>query len=105
MLCRRRRRNQGVSDVRQFGPIARKLRDDGEPPDNEEMETRVKALEDAAVETRDRLARIETRLDTFATKEDLHRELHSLSWKFVTWTTGIGTALIAATYFIARNVH
>jgi len=35
------------------------------------METRVIKLEQFAVETRDRLARIETRLDTFATKEDL----------------------------------
>jgi hypothetical protein len=47
----------------------------GEPPDNDRMEARVKSLEDFAVETRDRLARIETKLDEFAkhyaTKADL----------------------------------
>ena len=65
------------------------------------MEARVTALENFAVETRDRLTRIETRLDTFATKEDLHRELHAMTWKLFTAVT----ALVGIVYWIARNIH
>jgi hypothetical protein len=75
------------------------------PPDNDDMEARVAKLEEFAQDTRDRLARIETRLDGFATKSDLHNELHALSWRLITWTTGVGAALSAAVYFIAKNVH
>jgi len=75
------------------------------------MEARVLKLEQFAVETRDRLARIETRLDTFATKEDLqalkadlykelHKELHGMTWKLL----GGASALVAAVYSIAKNV-
>lgn len=51
--------------------------------DNGGMEARVAKLEDFAVETRDRLTRIETKLDTFATKEDLHKALNEQTWKFI----------------------
>lgn len=96
----------------------------GEPPrpprvdktegggDDGGMEARLKALEDANLETRDRLARIETRMDSFATKEDvaqvrtaLHQEINAQTWKFITWTTTIGIALIGATFTIAKLVH
>jgi len=43
------------------------------------METKISDLEAFAVDARDRLARIETRLDTFAIKADLHRELHGMT--------------------------
>ncbi len=76
------------------------------------MEARISALEAANLETRDRLARIETRMDSLATKEDvaltraaLHQEINSQTWKFVTWTTTIGIALIGATFSIAKLVH
>ena len=65
------------------------------------MEVRIVALESFAVETRDRLTRIETRLDTFATKEDLQRELHTMTWKLV----GVATCLVAVVYWVARSVH
>ena len=83
----------------------------GEPPYDDGMEARVSKLEAAAQDTRDRLARIETRMETFATKADvadlradLHKEINSQTWKFVTWMTGICTALIAATYFIVNHI-
>ena len=61
-----------------------------------------------------RLTKIETIIPTLATKEDLvrevgglrsemHKEFNTQTWKFVTWMTGICTALIAATYFIANH--
>lgn len=71
--------------------------------DNTGMEARLQALEAANQDTRDRLARIETRLDTVATKEDLHRETNAQTWKLVTFVCGFGTALVAATYFLATH--
>ncbi len=65
------------------------------------MEARIIALEEFAVDARDRLARIETRLDTFATKSDLHRELHGLTWRLF----GGASALVGIVYWIARNIH
>lgn len=64
------------------------------------METRIIALEEFAVEARDRLAGIETRLDMFATKADLHRELHSMTWRLL----GGASALVGIVYWIARSV-
>ena len=65
------------------------------------MEARIIALEEFAVDARDRLARIETRLDTFATKADLHRELHGMTWRLF----GGASALVGLVYWIARNIH
>jgi hypothetical protein len=64
------------------------------------MHTRIAKLEMATENTRDRLARIEVRLDTFATKEDLHQELHAMTWKIF----GACTLLVAAVYFIAKHI-
>lgn len=69
--------------------------------DDGRMEARLRALEDANLETRDRLARIETRLDGFATKADLHEALHALTWKIV----GSCALLVAATYAVVKYVH
>lgn len=71
--------------------------------DNGSMETRVKALEETMVTVRDRLTKIETRLEHMPTKAELHKEISDQTWKMVTWMTGIATALIAATYFIAKH--
>ncbi len=65
------------------------------------MEARIIALEEFAVDARDRLARIETRLYTFATKADLHRELHGMTWRLF----GGASALVGIVYWIARNIH
>lgn len=62
-----------------------------------------------------RIAKLEATLPTLATKEDLAREVGGLrgefykamndqTWKIITWTTGLGAALVAITFFIARNV-
>jgi hypothetical protein len=69
------------------------------------MEARVIALEEFAIETRDRLARIETRLDTFVTKADLHQELHSMTWKLLGGAMSVASALVGIVYWIARNIH
>ncbi len=87
------------------GALQRKLQDGGEPPDNESMERRVAALEQSAQETRDRLARIEARLDTFATREDLHKAINDQTWKIVGAMITLGTLLSGIVFFIARNVR
>lgn len=71
--------------------------------DDGEMEARISALEAANLETRDRLIKIETRMDSLASKEDLHKELSAQTWRLVTFVCSFGTALVAATYFIAKH--
>ncbi|QHI96573.1 hypothetical protein GT347_00305 [Xylophilus rhododendri] len=71
------------------------------------MEPRIKKLEDLAEKTGERLATIEKDLSivkaTSATKEDLHREINTQTWKLVSFVCSFGTALVAATYYIAHR--
>jgi hypothetical protein len=64
-----------VVDLRR---ISRQLRAGGEPPDNGDMEARTANLEAAAQDTRERLARIETKMDQYATKADLAEAKNSI---------------------------
>ena len=93
-----------MSNVFDIGAVSRQLRTSTEPPDNGGMETRVTKLEAAAQDTRDRLVRIESRLENFernyATKEDLHKELHSMTWRII----GACALLVAMVYFITLNI-
>lgn len=72
--------------------------------DNDDMEPRVKALELFALEARDRLVRLETKIDAVATREDMHKEIGSQTWRIVGAMLTIGAAMSAAVFFIARNV-
>lgn len=69
------------------------------------MEERIQKLEAWAEKTSDRIAAIERELgiirSNYATKEDLHRELHSLTWKVI----GAIAVLCAAVFWMARNVQ
>jgi flagellar biosynthesis/type III secretory pathway M-ring protein FliF/YscJ len=87
----------------------------GGPPDDPRMEERVKKLEGLVEKTVERIVNIERDVavvrSNYATKEDLrgvavdlHKELNAQTWKLVTFVCGFGTALVAATYFIAINV-
>lgn len=77
----------------------------GDGSNIDDMEARVAKLEDFAQDTRERLARIEARMDTFATKEDLQRELHTQTWRVIGALLTAGTLLTGIVYYIARNVH
>ncbi|AZG09892.1 hypothetical protein EGT29_19640 [Pigmentiphaga sp. H8] len=90
-----------LHDLSEVKDRARPLDGDGDPPDHDEMERRVKALEDAMVQVRETMAVVRS---NYATKEDLHKELNSQTWKLITWTTGICTLLVAATFFIATKI-
>lgn len=73
------------------------LKGKGGPPDNGDMEARVAALEAAVkhLATKEDLARLEI---------GFHKEINAQTWKLVTFVCGFGTALVAATYFLAKHV-
>lgn len=50
--------------------------------------------------TKEDIARLEGIL-----RSELHKELDKQTWRFVGFVTVISSALTAAVYFIARNVH
>ncbi|MEX3614180.1 MAG: hypothetical protein VB141_10620 [Burkholderia gladioli] len=65
------------------------------------MDTRLRTIKFVQIETRDCLARIEARLDSIATKADLHEALHALTWTII----GSCALLVAAAFAIAKLVH
>jgi len=72
------------------------------------MEARVKKLEDDLSAMKSDVAVIRS---NYATKEDMaklgvamHAEINAQTWKLVTFVCGFGTALVAATYFIAGHI-
>ncbi|SFA71044.1 hypothetical protein SAMN04515620_101251 [Collimonas sp. OK607] len=72
-----------------------------------DMNARIAKLEGFALDTRDRLSRIEERLEACATKSDvkdlestMHKELHGLTWKLI----GIAGVLVSMVYFVATQV-
>lgn len=69
------------------------------------METRVGKLEEFVNDARDRLTRIETRLDQTATSAEMHKEMTDQTWRLVSFVCGFGTALVAATYFMATQIR
>ena len=68
-----------------------------------DLSERVSNLEADVRDVRDRLTRVESKLDTFATKADLFEALNAQTWRLVTIVCGFGTALVAATYFFAKH--
>lgn len=67
------------------------------------MEPRVAKLEDFAVDTRERLTRIETRLDQTATKADVHEMSASMVKWMVGTAAGLGVAAITVMTFVLNN--
>lgn len=71
--------------------------------DNNAMEARVRALEQNMTDVRERLARIEMRLEQTATKSDLvdvYKAINAQTWRLI----GAVTALVVAVTFIVRNL-
>lgn len=73
------------------------------PGDNEPMEARIAKLEDFAQDTRERLVRIETRLDQTATKGDLAEGISSMVKWVVGTGVGLGVAGITVMTFVLNN--
>jgi maltooligosyltrehalose synthase len=72
------------------------------------MEARLSKLETTSEKTAQLLADIRSDLSILkavsATKDELHKVVNEQTWKLITWTTGLGLALVTAVYFIAKNV-
>lgn len=86
------------------------LQSSGGPPHNGEMEARVTKLEDLAQKANDRLggidvrlAHIEAKLDTFATKADLQEMSGSVIKWMVGTAVGLGAAAITVMTFVLNN--
>ena len=108
-----------MKNVVDFASARGRVTTAGSPPYDGDMETRVAKLEALAEKTSERLGAIErdvavlrTQSVHYATKEDIaalrgdvYKIVNEQTWKINTWTTGIGTALIAATYLIARSLQ
>ena len=82
--------------------------DAGEPPYDGGMEARVAKLEETMADARERLARIETRVEATATREDLNRTaaelfkaMNAQTWKII----GAAAGLAGAVYFIATHIR
>lgn len=67
------------------------------------MEARVVKLEEFAQETRDRLTRIETKLDQSATKGDLSEAMNGMVKWVVGTAVGLGVAGITIMTFVLNN--
>ncbi len=67
----------------------------------DKVEVQVKKIENRLDKIEGRLDRMEVRLDATATKAELHQAIAAQTWRMIT----AATALVAATYYIARNVH
>lgn len=79
----------------------------GEPPHNNGMDARVGKLEDFAHETRDRLTRIETRIESMDKTVATKSELHDMKAELVKWIVGtaigLGVAGITVMTFVLNN--
>ncbi len=67
------------------------------------MEARIAQLEAFAVEARERLARIEARLEQTATKADLHEQSATMIKWIVGTVSGLGIAGITVMTFVLNN--
>lgn len=68
-----------------------------------DMEARIAKLEDFVIDARDRLVKIETKLDQTATKSDLHENSNAM----IRWVVGtafvLGAAAVTVMTFVLNN--
>lgn len=75
----------------------------GEPPDDGRMEARIAHLETFAADAKERLVKIEARLDQTATKSDLHEASSSQIKWMVGTAVGLGASAIVVMTFVLNN--
>lgn len=94
-MTRGSRRSTGESDLAERGADTY----------DENMEARLIKIESELAALNGEFTRVKTDIavmrSNYATKEDLHKELHAMTWRIY----GFAGGLVAAVYFIARYVH
>lgn len=90
--------------------IVRAVDTGGKPPDDGDMETRVARLEEFVTDARERLTKIETRLDQIATKSDIadlrvdmHKGFVGISKWGVSAAATVGVAGIVVMTLVLNN--
>ncbi|WP_217907181.1 hypothetical protein [Massilia sp. BJB1822] len=81
-------------------PLEPPFASSGDATYDKNMESRVSRLEADLAALKTDVAVIRS---NYVTKEDLHKEINNLTWRLITFVCSFGTALVAATYFIARH--
>lgn len=81
------------------------LESGGEPPNEDGMEKRVGELEKTMGDVRERLARIETKVDGIDKHGANKADLKSLESMMIRWFVATAIALSAAAFAIARFVQ
>lgn len=98
-----------MNKVIDISSVRRQLRGDGEPPDNGGMELieRVGHLETDMKDVRDRLTRIEVRIDAIdshmATKADLAEAMNGMVKWIVGTAVALGATAITVMTFVLNN--
>lgn len=80
-----------------------------EPPGGSELERRVEKLENAISDIQIRLIRVESKLDSSATKTDVselavqfHKSMNEQTWKFLAGATGMAALFSTIAFGLAR---
>ena len=90
-------------DLTLLDRLGRTIDSGGGPPHDDTMEARIVKLEEFAVDAKERLVRIETRLDQTLTKADF-AEAMSAQVKWIVGTAlGLGVAAITVMTFVLNN--
>ncbi|XLZ69902.1 hypothetical protein ABT364_25765 [Massilia sp. SR12] len=66
-----------------------------------QIKLEVARISSSLAQIREAIAGMNARMDSLATKEELHIALHKQTWRI----SGVITALVAAVYFIADYLH
>ncbi len=81
----------------------------GGPPGSDDLEKRVEKLESTMADIQVRLIRVESKLDSTATKADLselakefHKSMNEQTWKFLAGATGLAGLFSAVAFGLAR---
>ncbi len=79
--------------------------DHGEPPYDGGMEARIAKLEETMTDVKERLGRIETRLDSMDTHLATKSELHRLESTLIKWFVATASVLATLAFSAAKFIH
>ncbi|MBP0948913.1 hypothetical protein JTA33_00425 [Pseudomonas sp. 20GA0080] len=91
--------------------VATAKKSGGDPPGGDGLEKRVEKLESTMADIQVRLIRVESKLDSTATKADLselatvfHKSMNEQTWKFLAAATGMAGLFSVIAFGLARSL-